>query len=60
MNNKKIIRFEDYLNKQLKNTEFRKYYSEFGKQLEIIYQVLQLRKKEGISQFVQVGDKPMI
>ncbi|MEK7652195.1 MAG: helix-turn-helix transcriptional regulator [Patescibacteria group bacterium] len=50
MNNKKTILFEDYLNKQLKNTTFRKHYSEFGKQLEIAYQVLQLRKKAGMSQ----------
>jgi DNA-binding XRE family transcriptional regulator len=49
--NNKIIKFEDYLNKQLKNPIFRKHYSEFGKQLEIAYQVLQLRKKEGMSQF---------
>jgi DNA-binding XRE family transcriptional regulator len=50
MNNKKTVQFEDYLNEQLKDSTFRKHYAEFGKQLEIAYQVLQLRKRAGMSQ----------
>jgi ribosome-binding protein aMBF1 (putative translation factor) len=46
----KALDFQDYLAKELKNPEFRKYYNEYGKQLEIAYQILQLRKKQGISQ----------
>jgi DNA-binding XRE family transcriptional regulator len=47
---KQNIQFEEYLNKQLESPKFRKHYSEFGKQLEIAYQILQLRKKVGMSQ----------
>lgn len=47
---KKAIDFQSYLKQQLKNAKFRKYYNEYGKQLEIAYQVLQLRKKAGMSQ----------
>lgn len=53
MNNKKItkaIDFQVYLKKQLKNPEFKKHYDDYGKQLEIAYQILQLRKKKHISQ----------
>lgn len=42
--------FQDYLDEQLKNLVFKKYYEEYGKQLEIAYQILRLRKKQGISQ----------
>ncbi|MBU1290084.1 helix-turn-helix domain-containing protein, partial [Patescibacteria group bacterium] len=35
---------------ELKNPEFKKYYNEYGKQLEIAYQILQLRKKSKMSQ----------
>ena len=48
MNNKKItkaIDFQNYLKKELKNPEFKKHYDEYGKQLEIAYQILELRKK---------------
>lgn len=51
--NKKIedmIDFDDYLKEQLKNPEFRKYYDYYGRQLEIAYQILKLRKKKKISQ----------
>ena len=34
----------------MKNKEFKKHYDEYGKQLEIAYQILQLRKKKNISQ----------
>lgn len=42
--------FSDYLKKQLKNREIRKNYRSYGKQLEIAYQILQLRRKNRISQ----------
>ena len=38
--------FQEYLAKQLKNPEIRKYYNEYGKQLEIAYQILKLRKQK--------------
>ena len=44
------IRFKEYLEKQLKDPVIRKHYDEYGKQLEIAYQILQLRKREGLSQ----------
>lgn len=50
-NSKQSNDFQDYLNEQLKDPEFKKYYDEFGKQLEIAYQLLQLRKKKGMSQY---------
>ena len=46
--NKKIedlVDFEDILRRELKNPEFKKLYDEHGRQLEIAYQILQLRKK---------------
>lgn len=51
--NKKIedlIDFDDYLKEELKNPEFKKHYDEYGRQLEIAYQILQLRKKKKLSQ----------
>lgn len=50
--NKKIkyLSFERHLAKELKNPEFKKYYDEYGKQLEIAYQILQLRKQKRMSQ----------
>ncbi|MDD4624947.1 MAG: helix-turn-helix transcriptional regulator [Candidatus Paceibacterota bacterium] len=53
MKNKKMQKedsFQKYLASQLKDPEFKKYYDEYGKQLEISYQILKLRKKKGISQ----------
>jgi len=47
---KKAVDFPIYLAKRLKNAKFRKYYNEYGKQLEIAYQILQLRKRNKISQ----------
>jgi len=47
-NNK--IDFRKYLGEQLKNPKIKKHYDEYGKQLEIAYQILQLRKKAGLSQ----------
>jgi len=49
-NLQKAISFEEYLAKQLKKSEFKKYYDEYGKQLEIAYQILQLRKQKKMSQ----------
>ena len=42
--------FDYFLKQELKNPEFKKYYDEYGRQLEIAYQILQLRKKKKISQ----------
>lgn len=46
----KAVDFQDYLAKQLKNSEIKKHYDEYGKQLEIAYLILELRKKEKMSQ----------
>jgi ribosome-binding protein aMBF1 (putative translation factor) len=46
----KSINFQHYLDEQLKKPEFKKHYDEAGKQLEISYKILQLRKQKGISQ----------
>ena len=50
--NKKIKAkdFQEYLAKQLKNPEIEKHYNEYGKQLEIAYQILKLRKQKKLSQ----------
>lgn len=52
--NKKLVQtpidFQSYLKQQLKDPEIKKHYETAGKQLEIAYQILQLRKKQGISQ----------
>lgn len=52
MNNKpqKAIDFDDVLKKELENPEFKKLFDEYGYQLEIAYQILQLRKRKNISQ----------
>ena len=47
---KKAVDFQEYLHRQLKNPRFRKHYNEYGKQLEIAYQILQLRKQKRMSQ----------
>ena len=47
---KKAVNFQDYLKGQLKNPEIRKHYNEYGKQLEIAYQILKLRKQKKLSQ----------
>jgi ribosome-binding protein aMBF1 (putative translation factor) len=50
--NKKIKArdFQKYLAQQLKNPEFKKHYDDYGKQLEIAYQILKLRKQKNMSQ----------
>ena len=47
---KKAVDFQIYLAERLKNPRVRKYYNEYGKQLEIAYQILKLRKQKGLSQ----------
>ena len=47
---KKAVDFQEYLAEKLKNPKFKKYYNEYGKQLEIAYQILQLRKQKKMSQ----------
>ena len=42
--------FDQYLKKQLKDPEFKQLFDEYDKQLEIAYQILQLRKKKKVSQ----------
>lgn len=46
----KEMDFGYFLKTQLKNPKFKRLYDEHGRQLEISYQILQLRKKKGISQ----------
>jgi len=51
--NKKIEKmtdFQTHLEGMLKDKEFKKHYNEYGRQLEISYRVLQLRKKAKMSQ----------
>lgn len=47
---KKLSDYEAYRDKHFKNPKFKQLYYEYGKQLEIAYQVLQLRKQAGMSQ----------
>ena len=46
----KAVDFQEYLAQRLNNSTFKKHYEEYGKQLEIAYQILQLRKKKRFSQ----------
>lgn len=46
----KATDFDDFLAEELKNPKFKKYYDEYGRQLEISYGLLQLRKKRKMSQ----------
>ncbi len=48
--NKKPTNYDLYREKLLKNPEAKKYYGEVSKQLQIAYKILQLRKKQGLSQ----------
>ena len=47
---KKATDFQDFLKELLKDPESKKLYDEYGRQLEIAYQILQLRKKKKLSQ----------
>ena len=46
----KAVDFQEYLAERLKNPEFKRYYDEHSRQLEIAYQILQLRKKKKMTQ----------
>ncbi|MFA6106645.1 MAG: helix-turn-helix transcriptional regulator [Patescibacteria group bacterium] len=46
----KATDFREYLNERLKDKEFKKYFDEYGKQLEISYAILKLRKARNMSQ----------
>ncbi|MDO8265170.1 MAG: helix-turn-helix transcriptional regulator [Candidatus Parcubacteria bacterium] len=48
--NQKAADFQVYLAEKLKNPKFKRCYNEYGKQLEIAYQILRLRKQKRISQ----------
>jgi len=57
MNNKiksegifKATDFDDYLEKELRNPQAKNYYDEFGRQLELSYKILQMRKAKKMSQ----------
>lgn len=47
---KKNMSFDTYLKSQLKKPGIRKGFDEEGKQIEVAYEILQLRKKRGVSQ----------
>lgn len=46
----KALDFDDVLNEELKNPKFKKMYDEYGRQLELSYKILQLRKERKMSQ----------
>jgi ribosome-binding protein aMBF1 (putative translation factor) len=46
----KAIDFQEYLAERLKSPTFKRYYDEYGKQLEIAYSILLLRKEKKLSQ----------
>ena len=49
-NIKKAVDFQEYLAEKLKDSEIKKHYDEYGKQLEVAYQILKLRKQKKLSQ----------
>ena len=46
----KATDFDDFLQEELKNPEFKKWYDFYGKQVEISYNLLLLRKEKGMTQ----------
>ena len=46
----KLLNFDDFAKRKLKDSEFRKYFEEEGKKLAIGYKIAQLREKLGITQ----------
>ncbi len=48
--------FQKYLKENLKDSKFQEYFNKHGKQLEIAYQILQLRKNKKMSQ-IQLAKK---
>ena len=53
---KGLTRFDDDLKEQLKDKDFRRYFEEEGRKLEIGYKIAQLRNKLGLSQ-AQLAEK---
>lgn len=47
---KKVLDFQDVLKKELKDKEFKKYYEEEGRKLELGYKIAKLRQKRGLTQ----------
>lgn len=50
MNKRNSADFKSHLKQELKNKQFKKYFDEYGKQLEIAYLIAQKRKQAKISQ----------
>lgn len=50
MNKNNVANFKGHLKQELKNKQFKKYFEEYGKQLEIAYLIAQKRKQAKISQ----------
>ena len=50
MKNKNLADFESDLKRKLTNKQFKKYFDEYGKQLEVAYLIMQKRKQAKISQ----------
>ena len=46
----KLLKFDDFLQEQLKDKEFKKFFEEEGRKLEIGYKIAQLRDKLGLTQ----------
>ncbi len=46
----KATDFDDYLNEELKDPKAKAMYDEFGRQLDLAYKILQLRKAKKMSQ----------
>ena len=49
-NNFKALDFDDILKEKLKSPRFKKMFDEYGRQLELSYKILQLRKQRKMSQ----------
>ena len=47
---KKAISFDVFLEEELRNPEFKKWYDYYGKQLETSYKILQMRKQKNMAQ----------
>jgi len=48
----KPLDFDEVLAEELKNKKFKKLFDEYGRQLEISYKILQLRKRKKMSQLL--------
>jgi len=47
---KKLLDFQDVLKEELKDKEFKRYYEEEGRRLELGYKIAKLRQKLGLTQ----------